>query len=61
MHNNRIRQLIVKIENLKRQLPAHSVPPAMIIEIEELQDLLKKEKENLGNGDLLRAQEECFD
>ena len=46
----RVTALMRELENLKRSLPAHSLKPAMLIRIEELEEgieLLKNEtKEN---------------
>jgi hypothetical protein len=36
----RIAQLEVQIAELKARLPKHSVPPAMILELEEMEDEL---------------------
>jgi hypothetical protein len=35
---NRLRQLEEELAALKARLPKHSVPPAMIIELEDLED-----------------------
>jgi polyhydroxyalkanoate synthesis regulator phasin len=37
----RIAQLERQIEELKARLPKHSVPPAMIVELEELEEQLE--------------------
>ena len=39
--DERIAQLRATIDELKARLPKHSVPPAMIFELEELEDELK--------------------
>jgi hypothetical protein len=39
--DERIAQLRATIDELKARLPKHSVPPAMILELEELEDELK--------------------
>ena len=41
----RIAELKRRIVDLKARLPKHSVPPAMIIELEELEEELEKELE----------------
>ncbi|MGD2026239.1 MAG: hypothetical protein PVI99_00365 [Anaerolineales bacterium] len=41
--NERIRQLTQQIEDLKRRLPAHSIPPAMMAELDELEAQLAEE------------------
>ena len=40
--DERIRQLEREIAKLKARLPKHSVPPAMIVELEELEDELER-------------------
>ena len=35
-----IQELKEKIADLKKRLPAHSIPPAMLIELEDLEDAL---------------------
>jgi len=40
-----IAELERRIADLKARLPKHSVPPAMIIELEELEEELEKELE----------------
>lgn len=39
--SERIAQLEKEIEEMKARLPKHSVPPAMIIELEDLEDELE--------------------
>lgn len=41
--NERIRQLTQQIEDLKRRLPAHSIPPAMMADLDELEAQLAEE------------------
>ncbi len=43
-------QLEKEIEQLKARLPKHSVPPAMIIELEDLEDELEKLKVRESRG-----------
>lgn len=38
---NEIAQLEKQIADLKRRLPAHSIPPAMIAELDDLEDKLE--------------------
>jgi hypothetical protein len=40
---HRIRELEEEISALKRQWPAHSVPPAMLMQLDELEDELERE------------------
>jgi hypothetical protein len=44
-----IEDLEAEIEEIKRSLPAHSVPPAMLLRLEELEEqreeLLRKERD----------------
>jgi hypothetical protein len=44
--NNKINELEEKIAELDARWPAHSVPPRMWQELEELEDQLKKAKED---------------
>ncbi len=48
---DRIRQLEEEIAELRARLPRHSIPPAMLLELEELEDELS----------LLLAQEESME
>lgn len=41
---SRIAELEERIADLKARLPRHSVPPAMIIELEELEEALERAK-----------------
>jgi len=50
----RIAALTRELENFKRSLPAHSVKPAMLIRIEELEEeieLLKRETSKQASND----------
>jgi len=40
MNNKRIQELEKKIADLKKRWPAHSVPPAMMQELDELEEEL---------------------
>ena len=42
VRQHRIREPEEKIAELKARLPRHSVPPSMLIEMEELEDELKR-------------------
>ena len=42
VRQHRVRELEEKIAELKARLPRHSVPPSMLIEMEELEDELKR-------------------
>jgi len=46
--NERIQALKKQIEDLKNRLPAHSIPPAMMAELDEFEEQLADEikKEN---------------
>jgi hypothetical protein len=44
MSNVRIKELEERIAELKRRLPAHSVPPAMLQQLEELEEELERER-----------------
>jgi len=45
-----VRELEEKIAELKRRIPPHSVPPAMLQELEELEEELDKAKEAEKEG-----------
>jgi len=40
MDNKRIQELEEKIADLKKRWPAHSVPPAMVLELDDLEEEL---------------------
>jgi len=40
-----------KIEELKKRMPAHSIPIEMMQKLEDLEDELSAKKEKLNNGD----------
>jgi hypothetical protein len=44
-------QLEAQLASLKARLPAHSVRPAMMIELEELEDEIDRLKAELRRGD----------
>ncbi|MCL2337432.1 MAG: histidine kinase [Firmicutes bacterium] len=44
-HGQKIRDLEEQIADLKRRLPAHSVKPAMILRLEELEEELEQLKQ----------------
>ena len=50
MSPSRIRELEERIAELKRRIPPHSVPPAMLQELEELEEELDKAKEAEKEG-----------
>ena len=41
--NDKIEQIKLQIEDLKKRLPAHSIPPRMIVELDELEEELEEE------------------
>ena len=45
-----VRELEEKIAELKRRMPPHSVPPAMLQKLEELEEELDKAKEAEKKG-----------
>jgi hypothetical protein len=49
MKNKRIKEIEEAITNLKARWPAHSVPPKMWQQLEELEEKLEQAKANLGN------------
>jgi len=47
MNNKRIQELEEKIADLKKRLPAHSVPPAMMQELDDLEEELAEALEQV--------------
>lgn len=45
MSTPRVRELELKIAELRRRIPPHSIPPAMLQQLEELEDELEKAKQ----------------
>jgi len=45
MNTQRVMELETRIAELKRRIPPHSIPPAMLQELEELEEQLDKAKE----------------
>jgi hypothetical protein len=43
-----------RIADLRARLPRHSVPPAMLIELEELEEALERARAEAANRELLR-------
>ncbi len=41
-NNQRIKELEERIADLKQRWPAHSVPPALMLELDDLEDELAK-------------------
>jgi len=50
MNASKLNMLRTKIEDLKKQWPAHSVSPAMLRELEDLEEELEKELLNAEEG-----------
>jgi len=48
--NDRVREIEEKIADLKARWPAHSVPPLMWQQLEELEDELEKAQKTEGSG-----------
>jgi hypothetical protein len=46
--NDKVREIEEKIADLKARWPAHSVPPSMWQQLEELEDELEKVKRDEG-------------
>jgi hypothetical protein len=51
MDTQRVKELEKKIEELRRRIPPHSVPPAMIEELEELEEELERASKAMGEAD----------
>jgi chaperonin cofactor prefoldin len=49
--NEKIEELKRKIEDLKKRLPAHSIPPSMIAELDELEEQLEEALKKQPNED----------
>ena len=49
--NERIEDLRERIADLEARLPKHSVPPAMLIELEDLEETLKRLLSDADQGD----------
>ena len=56
MDNKRIQELKEKIADLKKRWPAHSVPPGMMRELDELEEELAEavKNQNMPTGSGLR-------
>lgn len=39
-----------QLADLKKRLPAHSIPPAMMAELDELEERLERAREQAGQG-----------
>jgi hypothetical protein len=50
MSADRVKEIEAKIAELKARFPAHSAPPAMWQQLEELEDELEKAKREEGKG-----------
>lgn len=50
MHNDRISQLREEIERLQSQWPAHSLPAAMLLRLDELEEELEQELQREADG-----------
>ncbi len=49
--SDRILELKNQIAELKKRWPAHSVPPALLMELDELEDELARELEKLQSSE----------
>ncbi len=47
--NDRIEDLKRQIEELKKRFPAHSIPPALMAELDELEEQLVEEIRKAGD------------
>ena len=50
MDNDRIREIEEQIADLKARWPAHSVPPHMWQQLEELEEKLEQARREAGQG-----------
>ncbi len=51
MSTDRVRQLEQQIEDLRRRWPAHSVPAAMVEQLDELEEELENERRRIAQQD----------
>jgi hypothetical protein len=51
MNSERIRELEKQIAELKQRWPAHSVPPAMLQQLDELEEELERELRKAGEDE----------
>ncbi len=51
MSTDRVRQLEQQIEDLRRRWPAHSVPAAMVEQLDELEEELENERRRIARQD----------
>ncbi len=51
MNTQRVRELESKIAELRRRIPPHSIPPAMLQELEELEEELERARQAMGGAD----------
>ena len=49
MNKEKIRELEGRIAQLKKQWPAHSVPPSLMLQLEELEEELERVKNSRKN------------
>ena len=47
----RVKELEKRIADLKARLPRHSVPPAMLIELDELEEELERARAEMAQED----------
>ncbi len=50
-HDERVKELERRIADLKARWPAHSVPAAMLLQLDELEEELEKVKGHPGRAD----------
>jgi chaperonin cofactor prefoldin len=49
--NDRIKELRRQIKDLKKRFPAHSIPPALMVELDELEEQLEEEINKLEDDE----------
>ena len=47
--NKRVEELETKLANLEARLPAHSIPPSLIAEMDQLDEQIQSEKKILAD------------
>jgi hypothetical protein len=48
----KIEALEKQIEDIKQRLPAHSIPPGMLQQLDQLEEMLEKEKRKLEDDSI---------
>jgi hypothetical protein len=60
MSSERIEELEKRIAELKRRWPAHSVPPTMLQQLDELEEELERESKKATEGESDAKEASCY-